>query len=254
MSPSSATRLALDGSTVHIHSALQLVHNYTSVGALDVGLPRRAWQEFIAGPLGFGEEFAFSPGTADGMAFDEEYSLQGGRLRLGWGKEHVGPDGAEYWERGPGGRGRPKPVRIGVWEGQSFSLTTVIRGDTSSDLLSIFEAITIVESPLGVAITAANRGRRPFVEGPSVLQDVPALGLLDVADVSDPGVRALPRRKRGTPVKGGELFVEARGEPTMSFMLVGKTSRTYIIPHPGIAEQQLVDGCANLKISWSVGP
>lgn len=254
MPPSSATRLALDGSTVHIRSAMQFVDNYTSVGALDVGLPRRSWQEFIAGPLGFGEEFALSPETADGMAFDEEYSFQGGRLRLGWGKEHVGPDGAEYWERGPDGHGRPKPIRIGVWEGQSFSLTTVIRGDTASDLLAIFEAITITESPLGLVVTPTDRGRRSFLEGPSVLQDVPELGLLDIADVSDPAVRALPRRKHGTPVKGGELFVEARGEPMMSFMLVGETSRTYIIPHPGIAEQQLVDGSSNLEISWSARP
>jgi hypothetical protein len=254
MPPSSATRLALDGSTAHIQSVVQLVDNYTSVGALDVGFPRRRWQEFIAGPVSYGEEFALSPNTGDGMVFDEEYAFQGGRLRLGWGKEHVGPDGAEYWERGPYGHGRPKPIRFGVWEGQAFSLTTVIRGDTSSDLLAIFEAITITESPLGLTVTTTSLGRRSFVEGPSVLQDVPELGLLDIADVSDPAVRALPRRKRGTPVKGGELFVEARGEPTMSFMLVSETSRTYIIPHPGIAEQQLVDGVSNLEISWSARP
>jgi hypothetical protein len=254
MSPLSATRLALDGSTVHIRSAMQFVDNYTSVGAIDVGLPRRRWQEFIAAPLDFGEEFALSPETGEGMAFDEEYSLQGGRLRLAWGREHVGPDGAEYWERGPDGRGRPKPLRIGVWQGQAFSLTTVIRGDTSSDLLAIFEAIVITESALGVAVSTRNPRRHTFVDGPSILQDVPQLGLLDIADVSDPAVRALPRRKRGTPVVGGELFVEERGEPMMSFMLVGETSRTYIIPHPGIAEQQLVDGSSNLEVAWSAGP
>lgn len=254
MPTTSATRLALDGSTVQIHSVMRPVDNYTSVGAIDVGLPRRHWQEFIAAPLGFGEEFALSPGTGDGMAFEEEYSFQGGRLRLASGKELVGPDGAEYWERGPDGRGRAKPLRIGVWEGQAFSLTTVIRGETSSDLLAVFEMIVITESAIGVTVSTRQRRGHTFVEGPSVLQDVPELGLLDIADVSDPMVRALPRRKHGTPVRGGELFVAARGEPTMSFLLLGETARTYIIPHTGIVEQQLVDGSSNLEIGWAAEP
>lgn len=253
MSGTAAGYIALNGDAAHAQGAVALGESYTSIAALR--LPRldiRA-QEFTAGPLPMGEALAFDTDTAIGMRLDEEYGLHGGRLRLGFGEVPVGPDGAEYWELGPAGHGRPKPIRVGIWEGTAFSVITLKYGGQSTDLLSIFDQVVVSEHPQGLTVLPKPGSQAYFVEGPVILQEVPGLGLLDIRRRGDRGAGVVPRR-HGTPVDGGELFVRNRGEPTMSFLLVGDTAQTNVIPDLGLPEDRLVHWVSTLIVTWSAGP
>ena len=241
---------ALDGAQVAITSDRPLTTDYSSVAQARItalGIPS---QGFSTGPLSFAEELATDPALIKDVSFIEEYSYQRGRLRIATGTQPVGPDGAEYWDVGPDGSMRPMPLHVAVWEGKGRSLRTHLYGGEAADLLVILEQFEIAERPRGLTCIPRDPEQASFVEGPSIIKDVPGFALLEIFQLSARTARTLPRHA-GTTVSGGELFVDGVGTSRIHLLLVGESAVTWIVPELSASELDLLDGVSRLEVKWS---
>ena len=242
--------LALDGGRAHITTELATVTpRFTSVADAEIRRLGALRQAFTSGVRELGEQVAFDPSLSVDMRIDEEYGFQGGKLRLGWGIPPVGPDGAEYWEIGPDGVPRRHPFRIAFWEGESFSLRTHQYGGESADLIAMFDQFQIRDTSEGIILIPNEPKQTLFVKGPKILKDIPEIGLLDIYQLTERTVKEVPSH-HGTPVEGGELFVDGAGTDHPFFLLVSDTSLTEILPHPRLDPIALVNQCANIVVQW----
>lgn len=230
------TPIALDGSTVEISSALDL--DRPGATSFIVARLGNHLQEFGSGDLDFGDFVA----EGHGVSFEEEYSFQGGRLRVGRAEK--------YDTQVKGGY----TLRLGVWQGRSSSVKTVIFNGKSADVVSLFDQFTIEETSSGVVMRPA----RPSVDivrdgqhAPDFVKPVPGLGLLDVYALTPDKVRGAPQWG-GRRVRGGELFVEigARREDT-TLVLLGRSAFTRIYPDEGTTESDVVAEASELEVAWS---
>ena len=196
-------------------------------------------QEFGAGRLDFGATVA----RELEIDLTEEYSYQGGRLRLGSGP-WVDLDTKHE-----------TVIRIAVWEGTAYSLKTVKYGGRSLDLIALLDQFVISETADGIAMRPTNphevRLARIGGHAPSVVQNVPGVGLLEVAELTPERAKRLPPWA-GLPVTGGELFVEnERSRDAKTFLMVGHTAVSRLYPnHWEDEEAAIVDRFSKMKVEW----
>lgn len=245
------TCVALDGGRVDVSASSPFLSGFSSVGLAELPTLKRS-NEFTAGPLELGKQIAVSPEIGVGMTFNSELSLAGGRLLLGTGDQPVGPDGAEYWEIGPNGRGRRVALHFGIWEGKRYSLFTHIYGGESTALVRVFEELHITEAADGVVMLPRSPGGLAYSEPVRILKDIPGTGLLDIKQLTKETASTIPSAP-GTPVPGGELFVHGPGEDHMWLLLAGDSAVTYIIPHAGAPVDQVLEVAATLVATWKSG-
>jgi hypothetical protein len=243
-----ASYVAMDGADVEVTSAVAIgpASSFVSAQLRGLGI---SYVHLVAGPSDLAESLARSPEIATGMEFDEEYDFQGGRLRLGSGKQPIGPDGARYGEIGPDGHGRPSLVRMGIWYGKALSLHVIRYGGRSKDLLAIFGQFQISERTRGIVCVPKDPTITFFIEGPGVIVDLPGVGVLETVRLTKRNVRSLPPYA-GTAVRGGELFIDNMGKPNMFLVLVGDTSRTTVVPYAGAPEERLTVAMSHLMVTW----
>jgi hypothetical protein len=233
MASSIAYHAAINGGHVRLScDGAELTGPATSVVAVALGRRRN---EFTSGPLDAGETFAR---ISSGVELTESYSLQGGRLRIGV-RAHLDQM-----------NGITDVVRVGVWEGQAWSIYVAMYGGAqSSDVIALFNAVTIAETPTGATITPKEHSGVAFAEDPVVIKLVSGLGLLEIAPLTKDVARGLPRWN-GAPVGGGELFVEDRGTPRMHFVLVASTAKTLVMPDPDVGTTDLMNRLEGLRADW----
>jgi hypothetical protein len=232
-----AKHLALDGSLVTVDStdSHDLGAAVSSAGVYWVdGMAR----EFTASYREFGRAVA-----ADlGMNLDESYSLQGGTLLLG--------SATQVWpEVNDAGAHITSLLRLGVWEGDWFSLHAHLYGGQSLDLVDLFNRFVISESPLGIRIEPQSPSAETHFKEPSLLKEVPGIGLLDVEALTTRVARALPRWK-GTEVRGGELFTDQAEGRSRYYVLVSDSARTLVMPPSDCDHSTVVAGLETLHVSW----
>jgi hypothetical protein len=232
---------ALDGGVVELRSASLDVAQpgATTVAVFDM---EEHQQEFCGGAPGFGDFVA----RAHGIDLSEEYSLYNGargRLRIG-SKVEIDPQSG-YQER----------VCLGVWQGRRASLKTTLYQGSSSDLIALFNEYTIEEAANGVVIEPKDP-RISLVRdaglAPRVVQHVPALGHVDVFELTARQSRQVPRWN-GRSVDGGELFLERPEHPAPTLLLVGETALTRIYVDDRISEDRLIKTASTLEATWRRG-
>jgi hypothetical protein len=230
-----ATLTALDGSSVEIDTPL----DFTTHGATTFLVASIAGylQEFGGGHLEFGDSVA----AATEVAFDEEYSLQGGRLRLG-SAEHVDGDGT----------GR-RTFRLGVWNGKAYCVKTFIYNRPTRELIEIFGLFTIEERDTGPVLRTDQRGvslTGSGVQPPKVVNGIKDLGLLEIRRLTPQMRRRFPPWE-GAPGRGGELYFDSpRGEGEGSIILVGNSAATRIYREPGLPDDRFAGAAAELRVTW----
>lgn len=231
---SELTVVALDGSLVRFSGPLNLASAGTTMFAL-INYGGGVQQEFGSGGLDFAKHVA----RAHRVTFSEEYAFEGGRLRLGSVVESL----EKYQLR--------HTLRLGLWEGKTASVKTVMYNRTPGDLLAVYEQLGIEETPLGAILRPKNgydfvrdgRGR------PNVWTPVPGFGLIDVSKLTTSVARGLPSWP-GARVKGGELFVQNRGDAQRELLiLVGDTAVAQIDPDGPITDS-LVEAASELTLDW----
>lgn len=232
-----AKHLALDGSIVKVQAAdsYEVGSAASSVAVYWVdGIPR----EFTASYRDFGRDVA-----ADvGIDLQESYSMQGGTLLLGWT--------SQLW-REVDGSGNPitSLLRLGVWEGKSYSVHAHLYGGQSTDLIDLFTRFTIVEDALGIRLQPRTPSRESPQREPMILKEVPNIGLLDVVALTTQVARTLPRWT-GTPVRGGELFTDQVPERGAYYVLVGQSARTVVMPTSDCNHEAVIGGLETLDVTW----
>jgi hypothetical protein len=240
-----ATHAALDGGRVEIGGTrLDLGSQPSSIATF---LVNGVAQEFTASYREFGKDRA-----ADlGVPFIEEYSFQGGRLRLASGSRAEGYGAADAAIDFV-------PLHLGTWEGAQYSVHTLSYGTFASDLVGIFDQFNIVETARGIRLI--QKKPRPFVGGePKVLKEIPSLGLLQIRRLTKIAARVVPRWP-GTPVLGGELFKKGEADlfgdscGKVSFYLASPTALTFIAPDPDGSLAEALDLLADLSVDWHQGP
>lgn len=232
-----AEHTCLDASVVKISSyvSLDLAQPFGSVIHARFG---PFFHEFIGGPLDYGRR------VAEGLeiTLDEEYSYQGGVLRLG---STILFDDITKLQT---------IRRFAVWEGQSFSFKTFLHGGSSKDLISVIDKFDISEGAAGIVLSpkpgAAAINRDGTNHLPELDQNVPGMGLLEIGYLSATRARMLPSWE-GQRVRGGELFVEDKGTEEMTLLLVGDTSVTRLYPnHWEANEQEILDKFSEVVVGW----
>lgn len=226
--------LAIDGSVVTI-TAPALNHDFhaTSIGVYTVN---GHWQEFTTGSRDFGEAVA----DDIGLTLTESYAFQGGALRLGTASVQFPGRAA--------GDAQTDLVHLGVWEGNRFSVHTHLYNGSAHDLISIFDLFEIIEDPLGLHLQPRDPDRTSLAKEPSLLREVPYVGLLQVRPMTRRMARTVPRW-RGTAAAGGELFV-GRRPGSLHLVLAGAGSHTLIMRDGDDCGKEDLSHILRLDVGW----
>jgi hypothetical protein len=172
------------------------------------------------------------------ILLDEEYAVQGGRLRIG---------SKRLLETGVDSR-----VHLGVWESQHSSIVASFYGLSVQpvDVIAVFNRFTITERGTSVTLIPRDPMQTAFEDAPELAKMLPGVGLVIVRKLSPRQAQRLPRWK-GTAVRGGELFVGDRGGHHRHLVLVGERTVTTFMPEPDVAIDDVVQRVSELSITWS---
>jgi hypothetical protein len=221
-------RRALDGGTVTI----TLPESLPTTGAISHMVFRSGSRtaEFEAGPLEFADEVA----AWLRVQWDAEYDWSGGVLRLA-----TEISGARV-------------TQLAGWFGSQHSLKTTINYIDREGMISILEAVSVTEMTEGVIVSQLTDSIVFSVRGypPSVTERLEDVGSFEVFPLVKEVVNRLPEWS-GTPVKGGELFLD-RGEEVSIFTLVGESAMARLVKpaiDDGVAES-LTDLFSEVSVSW----
>lgn len=240
MSPR-AQHLALDGSVVTIQSAsaADLETDASSVAVFSVdGIAR----EFTASHRSFGADVA----EYYGADLRETYSLQGGQLLVG--------SAIQVWpELNNSDRPLTSLLRVGVWQGQQYSVVSHLYGGVNADVVHLFSQFKITETSNGIRLEPLFASATRHFHEPSVLKELPSIGLLDIAALTTNETRRLPRW-HGTELSGGELFTDEVGAGGRYYVLVGNTARTLVMPSSDCDHSSVLQGLQHLQVSWRRPP
>ncbi len=197
----SVEHVTLDGSVVSLTGDLDLSEPATSVGVL---LLSGQQVEFTAGKRELGElAYGLVFGVSD---FKENYSLQGGTLRVGHNQIFDGDldTTVDVW--------------VGVWEGADCCLFAhVYGGNESGRLIDLFGRLEIGEGAAGLTANPKENSGVYFESPPEILKLAPGVGMMFVQRLTSELIASLPTAN-GTVVAGGELYYDDVGAP--HFLLV----------------------------------
>jgi hypothetical protein len=229
-------RQTIDGSSVSIRApAGEQLSRPSSVATYAIN---GRWQEFTTSDRDGGRAVA----DTLGVALTQTFSYQQGTLSLGTKSFHSkDTDGSGV---------HVDLMHFGLWEGRQSSVFTHLYNGNAQELIPVFEAFTIVESPEGAWLLPKNRRQVTLAREPSFLQEFSELGLLLVRPLTKSLARNLPSWS-GTPTSGGELFVGRRPD-SVHFVLVGQRSLTEVMPDGTDCDKD-VPIIASLQVAWQPG-
>lgn len=147
--------------------------------------------------------------------FEQEFHLQGGRLRVG-----------RTVTRDPD-TGVSDPVLAAVWEGRRHAVFTHLYHGRPADAVAFFGTLRLTEHGDGVTAVPRGRARRP--DPAEMVKEVPGLGLLEITPLTARTRRRLPPW-RGASVAGGELFQDTVEGQGPYFLLALRSLLVTVLP------------------------
>ncbi|QKW37736.1 hypothetical protein HUT06_30110 [Actinomadura sp. NAK00032] len=203
------THRSLDGVRVRLGGAHDLGRPCTSVARIaDRGRLHEISGGTRADALGWAEDIGVA-------RFEQEFRLQGGRLRVGRA-ETRDPD-----------TGQRDPVLAAVWEGRRHAVFTHLYHGRPADAVAFFGTVRLTEHEDG--IVAVPRGRARRAEPAEMVKEVPGLGLLEITPLTAGTRRRLPPW-RGARVAGGELFQDTVEGQGPYFLLALRSLLVTVLP------------------------
>jgi hypothetical protein len=199
----------LDGKRIHLSGELDLSRPYTSVAR--ISLDGRL-HEITSGERGAAHAWATDLGVT---RFDDEFAVQGGRLRIGHSTLRDAHAGLR--ER----------VLAAVWEGRRYAVFTHLYHARAADAVGLFNALTLTEHAEGVAFTP--RRRAALAEPAELVKEVPGLGLLEITTLTKQTARRLPPWP-GARVASGELFKDTLEDQGVFFLLATPSTLVTVLP------------------------
>lgn len=208
---SSVVHRALDGYRFRLSGDHDLSHPFTSVArfAVDGGL-----YEMTSGSHevadGWADDLGFS-------RFDDEFSVQGGRLRTKAVKTHD--------ER----IGLTDHLLAVVWRGAHFSMFIPMYEAKPADAVRFFQTVGVSEHADGLTVSSRNPRRAGIAEPAEVAKEVPGLGLLEITAQTRTTQRRLPAWA-GARMPSGELFRDTLDDDTPYFLLATGSAMVTVLP------------------------
>ncbi|MCP2335834.1 hypothetical protein [Actinomadura rupiterrae] len=178
---------SLDGTRVRLRGDHDLGRPFTSVARVTAGA---RLHEISSGTRADAAAWAEDVGVA---RFEEEFRVQGGRLRVGHAASTRDPD-----------TGQRDTVLAAVWEGRRFAAFTHLYGGRPADAVAFLSGLRLTEHDDGITVAPAARGVA-LPEPAELVKEVPGFGLLEITPLTSETRRRLPGW-RGAAVAGGELF------------------------------------------------
>lgn len=260
------TYTSLDGAQIKVAPSLG-ADVFSCVAHATFARPEIGRFEFVVGPRHLGRDLAFDPQIVVDTEIVDEYAFGGGDLVMASGFSPADRAG-EHWELTADGVAIRETMNIAIWEGRNFSFHTFRYGppDPALDgLLEVFGHVALDERPDGVAVRPDRNGKFFLDDGPTIMQDVPGVALVEIRQLTQRNASVLPRR-RGTRVRGGELFahvperddphaahVHARRDihPETFLHKVTPSAIVTVLPHARAGERRLMDLATSLRVDWS---
>jgi hypothetical protein len=199
----------LDGKRIHLSGELDLSRPAASVAR--ISLDGRL-HEITSGEHGAAHAWADDLGVT---GFDDEFAVQGGRLRVGRSTLRDAHAGLR------------EQVLAAVWEGHRHSVFTHLYHARAADAVGFFNALTLTEHAEGVSFSP--RRRAASAEPAELVKEVPGLGLLEITTLTRQTARRLPPW-RGARVAGGELFKDTLDDQGTFFLLATASALVTVLP------------------------
>ncbi|MEV4256923.1 hypothetical protein AB0J52_27485 [Spirillospora sp. NPDC049652] len=178
---------SLDGTRIRLGGDHDLGRPFTSVARITAA---GRLHEMSSGTRPDATAWAEDIGVA---RFEQEFRVQGGRLRVGYAAAVRDPD-----------TGQRDTALAAVWEGRRYALFTHIYGGRPADAVGFLAGLRITEHDDGISVAPAAR-RVALPEPAELVKEVPGLGLLEITALTGAARMRLPGW-RGASVAGGELF------------------------------------------------
>jgi hypothetical protein len=226
--------LAIDGSVVSIEADADLGAKATAAGWAMVPALMQA-HPFTIYPPGHSKVMEESARNLPGLKIlsREEYSLKGGKLRVGE-IELPAVTGGEY------------QLTVGAWEGSSGCLHTAIVAANRALLVEVFDTIRFTESGRGLAIDS------PVVaqpRAPEVIKHVPEIGILRIRPAIPSELERVPK-SRGFMTTHGELF--RLSQDSHDLLFVSASTIVDLKPLPQNQPTQVLNAARQIRVEWKL--
>jgi hypothetical protein len=208
---------ALDGYRFQISGDLDLTQPFTSVARFAVD--GRLYE------LTSGDHNAAAGWTDDLRVrrFDDEFSVQRGRLRTVRVTDHDARIGLE------------DHLLAVVWEGRKFSMFVPMYNARPADAVRLFQVLGMTEHEDGITVASRNPKRAGIAEPADVAKEVPGLGLLEITALTKTTARRLPEWS-GARLPHGELFRDTLDDDSTYFLFATPSAMVTVLPHGSAAE------------------
>jgi hypothetical protein len=203
------THRSLDGVRVRLTGVHDLGRPCTSVARI---ADRGRLHEISSGTRADALAWAEDIGVA---RFEQEFRIQGGRLRVGRTATRDGDTGTS------------DPVLAAVWEGRRHAVFTHLYHGRPADAVAFFDTVRLTEHEDGITAVPRGRARRP--EPAEMVKEVPGLGLLEITALNTRTRKRLPSW-RGASIAGGELFQDTVEGQGPYFLLALKSLLVTVLP------------------------
>ncbi|QXJ20679.1 hypothetical protein AGRA3207_001434 [Actinomadura graeca] len=203
------THRSLDGVRVRIAGPHDLGRPCTSVARVADG---GRLHEISSGTRADALAWAGEVGVA---RFEEEFRIQGGRLRVGRARSRDIDTGVS------------DPMLAAVWEGRRHAIFTHLYHGRPADAVAFFGTLRLTEHDDGITADTRGRARRP--EPAEMVKEVPGLGLLEITPLTGQTRKRLPSW-RGASVAGGELFQDTIEGQGPYFLLALRSLLVTVLP------------------------
>ena len=210
----SVVHQALDGYRYQISGDLDLTQPFTSVARFAVD--GRLWE------LTSGDHHAAGGWTEDlGIRrFDDEFSVQRGRLRTASVTDHDKRIGLE------------DHLLAVVWQGRNFSMFIPMYNAKPADAVRLFQVLGVTEHDDGITVASLNAKRAGIAEPADVAKEVPGVGLLEITALTKTTARRLPAWS-GARLPHGELFRDTLDDDSTYFLFATPSAMVTVLPHKG---------------------
>ncbi len=209
---------SLDGYRFHLSGDLDLTLPFSSVArfAVDGRL-----YELTAGEHGAATGWLKDLGVRD---FDDELSVQGGRLRTVKVVDHDQRIGLK------------DELLAVVWQGRKFSMFIPMYNAVAADAVRLFELLAVSEHEDGLTVASLNAKRAGIAEPADIAKEIPGVGLLEITALTKTTARRLPNWS-GARLPHGELFRDTLDDLSTYFLLATPSAMVTVLPHDGQAAQ-----------------
>jgi hypothetical protein len=167
--------------------------------------------------------------------FEDEFSVQGGRLRTARVTHYDQRVGLE------------DHLLAVMWEGRKYSLFVPMYSARAADAVRLFQVLRITEHDDGISVASRDPKRAGIAEPAEVAKEIPDIGLLEITALTRTTARRLPAWA-GAQVPSGELFRDTLDDDSTYFLLATSSAMVTVLPHESRQATAVANRIGGLRV------